>query len=123
MASGNIILALNNEEIGMKRHCNRKQFYTIKLLENLYDHEWCFDHPLLATLHITMKYLVRKYQTVAEVVMTTLLKWNSDKIRATKDEIVTDSHVFLVNKVMDFLTDEERNNLIDISDEIRMFSL
>lgn len=102
MASGNIILALNNEEIGMKRHCNRKQFYTIKLLENLYDHEWCFDHPLLATLHITMKYLVRKYQTVAEVVMTTLLKWNSDKIRATKDEIVTDSHVFLVNKVTDF---------------------
>ena len=123
MASGNIILALNNEEIGMKRHCNRKQFYTIKLLENLHDHEWCFDHPLLATLHITMKYLVRKYQTVAEVVMTTLLKWNSDKIRATKDEIVTDSHVFLVNKVTDFLTDKERNNLIDISDEIRMFSL
>ena len=104
---------------------NKIQFGAVKLLQQLFVHEWCFDHPTLYELHVEVKKLAVKYVDVSQVIMDTIFRWDNEKnkSRCSTYPSVFDSHVFLVPEIVPFITEVEEVRLLEMVDEIKMFSL
>ena len=111
---------LRNEEVGVLK--NRKMIVVMCQLNDLYRHEWYFEHPLLYELHTEIKRLCYKYTSVRDSVISTIERWDQQKRRRSLD-IIVDSHVTLVPILRDFISQNEKQMLCNLVDEIKMSSL
>ena len=86
------------------------------MLEQLYCEEFMFDHPYLLRLHMFIKSLTAKNETVRRVVIERIIKWRSDP-----DNVA--SHVFLVQYFKQYLSESDLDFINMLTDEIKMNSL
>lgn len=117
-----LLCNLRNEELGRNKFW-RIRYKAVLELEHLMLHEWCFDHPYLTRLHLLLNQLVLKYKSVAEAVVEKADQWKTLKKYEDADNIVVDSEVFLVNEIANLVSDDEREELETLADDIKMYTL
>lgn len=117
----NLVSLMYKREIGFQE-CG-KTTVAIKMLQQLYRDEWCFDHPLLHDLHIKICSLVVRNTNCRKAVMEVMGRWQRERLQADSDFMVANSHVFLITYISEFLKATEREMLNAVAEEIKYSSL
>ena len=109
---------IRGEQLGLQ---TKKTVVTMKMLQRLYNNEWCFDTGLLFQLYCYIKTLVMKYASVRNIVFDVIESLEEQK--KTDASIVMDSHVFLVPYIQKHVPEREITTLRSAVDEINLMSL
>ena len=115
----NITQILYRRELLAKKHGKENIWMAVQMLEDLLDHEWCFDHDSLYSLHLMIRNLVLKCPRIRTAVTDQIYNWNVQKFES--GDIVPASHVFLLNYIRCYLSESELQELNMLTDEIRQY--
>lgn len=119
-----LLKTLTNREIGVARcGLTQQQIITLHELNILLKRETHWEHSYLNILCERIKCLVARYQRVSIVVEQKIKQWKYESTIEDLDWPVIESHVLLVNCITSYISEDERTELLFLTDEIKMNSL
>lgn len=108
----NLVKSLCRRENG--RPDQTSTWFVVQKLDQLYIQEWWFDHSLIPSLVAVLKILAIRHAAVRMCILSKLQKWETDED--------SKSVVFLARSLARDLPDLNLDFLLDMTDEIMMFS-
>lgn len=115
--ANNITSLIYRRHIGTSRSKKESTWLAQQMLENLYSHERCFDHDDLQVLYLLLMSFMARCPLIRNAVIDKIREWEEEEMK-TGEEVVR-SHVFLVNYIAKYLSEDELDMFEKLVDNIK----